>query len=479
MVTAAAPAAGGLDPGRAAQRSVPSAPDSAISHMKRLYFGTDGVRGRFGDPVMNPDFVRQLANAAGRHVASTLGAGPRRVLIGRDTRASGPVLEAAVADGFAAAGWDVGLLGVVPTPAVSLAVRELGAQLGVVITASHNPADDNGVKFFAGTGFKLPDAEEAAIEALLRHPGMPLPRGAIQTVTDGKARYIAQALTRLPAGALQGWKIVLDTANGATCETTRAVLTQLGAELELLGNTPDGRNINAGVGSEHPQQLAARVRATGARLGLAHDGDGDRVVFCDETGSALDGDEVLTFLALGKLRRGDLPGGTLVVTVQSNLGVDAALTAAGGRVVRTDVGDRYVSEALQREGAGLGGESSGHFIFPRVSPAGDGLIAALAVLRVMRDTGEPLSKLRQALRKYPQAQKALKVAAKPPLESLPGVQRLLREAEAALGGTGRVMIRYSGTEPKVRLLVEAQTDGAVAEWFAKAEAALRGALTVV
>lgn len=447
--------------------------------MKRLYFGTDGVRGRFGDAVMNPDFVRKLANAAGRHMAAALGAGPKIALIGRDTRESGPVLEAAVAEGLASAGWGVGLLGVLPTPAVSLAVRKAHAQLGVVITASHNPADDNGVKFFASTGFKLPDAEEAAIEALLEVAGPVVDRGDIAPVRDAKLHYIAQALTRLPAGALAGWKIVLDTANGATCETTREVLTQLGAELVLLGNAPDGRNINAGVGSEHPEQLAARVLETGARLGIAHDGDGDRVVFCDENGSALDGDEVMTFLALGKLKRGDLPGGTLVVTVQSNLGVDAALAAAGGRAVRTNVGDRYVSEALQREGAALGGESSGHFIFPRVSPAGDGLLAALAVLRVMRDTGQPLSQLRRALKKFPQKQKALKLAAKPPLESLPGVQRLLREAEAALGGSGRVMIRYSGTEPKVRILVEAQTEVAVAEWFAKAEAALRAELPVV
>lgn len=447
--------------------------------MKRLYFGTDGVRGRFGDAVMNPDFVRKLAAAAGRHMAAKLGVASPRALIGRDTRASGAALEAAVAEGLASAGWNVGLLGVLPTPAVSLAVRELGAQLGVVITASHNPADDNGVKFFAGTGYKLPDAEEAAIESLLDVAGPVVPRGAIATVGEGKARYIAQALRLLPTGALAGWKIVLDTANGATCETSREVLEQLGAELELIGNAPVGRNINAGVGSEHPQQLAACVLASGARLGIAHDGDGDRAVFCDELGVALDGDEVMTFLALGMLRRGELPGNTLVVTVQSNLGVDAALAAAGGRVVRTNVGDRYVSEALQREGAALGGEASGHFIFPKISPAGDGLLAALSVLRVMRDTGRPLSELRTALQKFPQAQKALKLAAKPALESLPGVQALLRDAEAALAGTGRVMIRYSGTEPKVRLLVEAQTGAAVAEWMAKAEAALRAELQVL
>ncbi len=447
--------------------------------MKRLYFGTDGVRGRFGDAVMNPDFVRKLANAAGRHMAAKLGVAAPRALIGRDTRASGPALEAAVAEGLVAAGWAVDLLGVVPTPAVSLAVRASKAQLGVVITASHNTADDNGVKFFASTGLKLPDAEEVAIEALLDQPEPAAPRGRIREVGEAKMLYMGMAAHQLQPGALAGWKIVLDTANGATCETTREVLEQLGAELELIGNAPDGRNINAGVGSEHPAQLAARVLATGARLGLAHDGDGDRAVFCDEKGVVLDGDEVLTFLALGMLKRGELPGGTLVVTVQSNLGVDAALAAEGGRVVRTNVGDRYVSEALQREGAALGGESSGHFILPRVSPAGDGLLAALAVLRVMRDTGQPLSALRQALKKFPQAQKALKLAAKPPLESLPGLQRVLRDAEAALAGTGRVMIRYSGTEPKVRILVEAQTEAAVAEWLAKSEAALRAELQVL
>lgn len=448
--------------------------------MKRLYFGTDGVRGRFGDAVMNPDFVRKLAAAAGRHMAVKLGAGPKRALIGRDTRGSGPALEAAVAEGLVAAGWAVELLGVVPTPAVSLAVRSSKAQLGVVITASHNPADDNGVKFFASTGLKLPDAEEVAIEALLENQtGPAVARGTIREVGEVKMLYMGMAAHLLHPGALSGWKIVLDTANGATCETSREVLESLGAELDLIGNAPDGRNINAGVGSEYPQQLAARVLATGARLGIAHDGDGDRAVFCDEKGVALDGDEVMTFLALGMLHRGELPGKTLVVTVQSNLGVDAALAAAGGRVVRTNVGDRYVSEALQREGAALGGESSGHFIFPKISPAGDGLLAALSVLRVMRDTGKPLSELRLALKKFPQAQKALKLAAKPPLESLPGVQQVLRDAESALGGTGRVMIRYSGTEPKVRVLVEAQTDAAVAEWMGKAEAALRAELQVL
>lgn len=446
--------------------------------MKRRFFGTDGVRGKFGDAVMNPDFVRRLAHAAGRHAGASLGAGTKRALIGRDTRGSGPALEAAVAEGLAAAGWDVGLLGVVPTPAVSLAVRELGAQLGVVITASHNPAEDNGVKFFAASGHKLPDAEEAAIEALLDIPPAG-PYGKVAALDEGRARYVRNLTALLPAGALAGWKIVLDTAHGATCETSRDVLRALGAELDLLGHAPDGANINAGVGSEHPGSLGARVLATGARLGIAHDGDGDRAVFCDETGAALDGDEVLTFLALDALRRGDLANRTLVVTVQSNLGVDAALAAAGGRVLRTNVGDRYVSEGLRAAGASLGGESSGHFIFPQISPTGDGLLAALAVLRAMRESGRPLSELRRALVKFPQQTKNLKLRAKPPLETLPRVQALLREAETGLGDAGRVMIRYSGTEPKIRLLVEARSESAVAEWLARAEAAVRADLEVV
>jgi phosphoglucosamine mutase len=343
----------------------------------------------------------------------------------------------------------------------------------VAITASHNPAGDNGVKFFVGSGRKLPDEEEAAIESLIS-PGT-VPPSALQAkqVTEARSHYIQRVMELLPAGALKGWKIALDTANGATCETSREVLAGLGADLVLLGNSPDGANINDGVGSEHPERLAELVRSSGARLGIAHDGDGDRAVFCDEQGVALDGDEVMTFVAIDMLRRGELAGGTLVVTVQSNLGIDSALAAAGGRVVRTNVGDRYVSEALVREGACLGGESSGHFVFPRLSPTGDGLVAALEVIRVMRDTSQPLSALRKLLNKFPQRAKSWAVAAKPPIDTLASVQGLLREADTQLGASGRVMIRYSGTEPKVRLLVEAQSEAIVADWFTRAETALR------
>ncbi|MEI7552591.1 MAG: phosphoglucosamine mutase, partial [Verrucomicrobiota bacterium] len=289
---------------------------------------------------------------------------------------------------------------------------------------------------------------------------------------------LAAAEKLLPPNALTGWRIVLDTANGATCATSPAVLRALGAEVLGLGDAPDGTNINAGVGSEHPEALAARVRATGARLGVAHDGDGDRCVVCDELGQVLEGDEVLTLLGTHALARGTLVNRTLVVTVQSNLGVDAALVAAGGRVVRTAVGDRYVSEALRREGATLGGESSGHVIFSEISPTGDGLVAALKVMEVMLATGQPLSQLRRVLRKFPQRTAALRVREKRPLDSLPGLVATIQALETELGATGRVLVRYSGTESKLRLLIEGPSEAVVQDGLARLEAAARAELVV-
>jgi phosphoglucosamine mutase len=266
----------------------------------------------------------------------------------------------------------------------------------------------------------------------------------------------------LPPGALRDWRIVLDTANGATCATSPVVLRALGATLVQLGHSPDGRNINAGVGSEHPEGLAAQVRATGARLGVAHDGDGDRCVLADESGAVLDGDEILTILATHALAHGMLREKTLVVTVQSNLGVDAAVRAAGGRVVRTPVGDRYVSEYMRAAGACLGGESSGHILCTEVTPTGDGLVAALKVMEVMLATGRPLSELRLVLEKFPQATANLRVREKRPLENLPALGAAIAALEAGLGAQGRVLVRWSGTEPKLRFLVESR-DGTLAK----------------
>ena len=303
-------------------------------------------------------------------------------------------------------------------------------------------------------------------------------RSASLPAEDAVSAYVAAAEKLLPPQALRGWRIVLDTANGATCTTSPVVLRALGAEVISLGASPDGKNINEGVGSEHPDQLAARVRSAGARLGIAHDGDGDRCVVCDEQGGVLDGDEVLTLLAKHALARGALANRTLVVTVQSNLGVDAAIAAAGGRVCRTAVGDRYVIEGMAREGATLGGESSGHIVCSEISPTGDGLVAALKVIEVMQQTGRPLSELRRALAKFPQRTAALVVAEKIPLASLPRLTAEIAALEAGLGARGRILVRYSGTEPKLRLLVEGPSDAVVQAGLARLEAAAREELTV-
>ncbi|MBL9186169.1 MAG: phosphoglucosamine mutase [Opitutaceae bacterium] len=454
--------------------------------MKRQYFGTDGVRGPYGGPLVNEVFAARLGYAAVQWLAGPgerrvqtarptverrAGQGLGRVLIGRDTRGSGPALEAAIAQGLRAGGAQPISLGVLPTPAVARAVRASGARLGVVITASHNPAGDNGIKFFGPSGVKLTDYDEALIEGFLTAEA---PAAPVQTLASSGAidDYIAAAVRLLPPGALRGWRIVADTAHGATCATTPVALRALGAEVIGIGDAPDGGNINAGVGSEHPEQLAARVLATGARLGLAHDGDGDRCVLCDERGSVLDGDEILTILATRAITLGTLAAGTLVITRQSNLGVDAAITAAGGRVLRTDIGDRYVIERMQAEGATLGGESSGHIICADVAPTGDGLVAALKTIEVMLATGQPLSVLRGVLKKFPQLTAALKVREKRPLDTLVNLPLVIRALERELGAQGRVLVRYSGTEAKLRLLVEGPTAAIVEAGLARLRTAV-------
>ncbi len=464
--------------------------------MNRKYFGTDGVRGPFGGPLINADFAARLGFAAARWLTrggerrqvdavganvaierrQERGIGP--VLIGRDTRASGSELEAGVARGLTAAGAEPISLGVLPTPAVARAVKAAGARLGVVITASHNPAGDNGIKFFGRNGVELTDEDALAVEGLVPEKiagsNDPVPRR-----NGERERYVAGAMSLLPAGALRGWRLVLDTANGATCETSPAAFRALGAEVCGIGDAPDGLNINAGVGSEHPEQMAKRVVETGARIGVAHDGDGDRCIVCDELGGVLDGDEILTILATDALARGALANGVLVVTVQSNLGVDAAVAAAGGRVVRTAVGDRYVIERMRAEGASLGGESSGHLICADVSTTGDGLVAALRLIDVIRRAGKPLSELRRVLRRFPQQTTALKVRIKRPLEELVSLPAAIRALEQSLGGAGRVLVRYSGTEPKLRLLVEGPGDELVARGLAGLVAAARSELDVI
>ncbi|HVU17261.1 MAG TPA: phosphoglucosamine mutase [Candidatus Didemnitutus sp.] len=436
----------------------------------RKFFGTDGVRGEYGGAVMNDEFAWRLGAAAGRFVIESGGTKGGLVVIGRDTRASGAALERAIAGGLASAGLKPETGGVVPTPAVSLAVRKSGAVLGVVITASHNPAADNGIKFFGSRGSKLSDEQEARIEELL-----PASAGSAWTgplvERDLRGPYTELATRLLGPQSLPGWKIVLDAANGAGAVTSRTVLAALGADLTLIGDRPDGHNINAGVGSQHPEALGQAVRNAGARLGVAHDGDADRCVLCDETGDPLDGDEILVILALEALARNQLANQELVVTVQSNLGVDAAIRAAGGKVVRTPVGDRYVSERMQADNAVLGGESSGHVVCADISPTGDGLVAALKVIAAMRRSNRPLSELRRSLKKFPQETSALRVREKIPLEKLVVLPAEIQSVQTELGDRGRVLVRYSGTEPVLRLLVEGESNDVVGRMMGRLVAA--------
>ncbi|WP_438483471.1 phosphoglucosamine mutase [Oleiharenicola lentus] len=448
--------------------------------MKRQYFGTDGVRAPYGSATMNEDFAWRLGAAAARFAKGKMRTSSKDVFIGRDTRASGPSLESALAAGIASEGFQPISLGIVPTPVVSLLTRSSAAAFGVVITASHNPASDNGIKFFGSNGIKLTDSDESQIEHLLPvSPSVLSDEDRLAQKTDALATYLELTGALLPPDSLQNWKIVLDTANGAACVSSRTVLENLGAELTLIANQPDGQNINADVGSQHPEKMSAAVKTVGARLGIAHDGDADRCILCDENGDVLDGDEILTLLALRALKQKQLEKNTLVITVQSNLGVDAAVQAAGGRVSRTDVGDRYVIERMLAEGATLGGESSGHVICSDISPTGDGLVAALKVIEVMLETGKPLSELRRGLRKFPQLTAALKVKDKKPLESLPTLPAVIKKIESELGNLGRVLVRYSGTEPKLRLLVEGPTDERVQSAMDQLTAATKADLEVV
>jgi phosphoglucosamine mutase len=424
-------------------------------------FGTDGIRGRANEEPLTPE----LAVAFGRAVAAKFGRPGRPLVIGRDTRISGPMLEQAVAAGASAMGIDVVLVGVVPTPAVAFLTRHLKGCAGVVISASHNPFEDNGLKIFQGDGLKCDDALELEIESLilgdsLRNQGATGAKiGCIAIWTDSAARYAGLAVKAFGQGLdLHGLRVVVDAGHGAAYETTPLVLRALGAEVCSLNVEPNGVNINAGCGSTHPEGIQKATRDFGAQIGLAHDGDADRLICCDETGSLLDGDEMLAVIGLDLLKRGKLAKNTLVATVMSNLGLDECFAAAGGKVVRTGVGDRYVLEQMLAHDLNFGGEQSGHIILRDCNTTGDGLVTALELLRIMKSRGEPLGKLRLGLRKYPQLLVNLKVRERIPLDQIPGVTETVKAVEKELGSNGRILLRYSGTEPKIRLLVETRDE---------------------
>ncbi len=445
------------------------------------YFGTDGIRGPANQEPLTPDFAVRLGRAAAV-VLGKEGGGRLRVVIGRDTRISGQMLEAALAAGLASAGADVDLLGVIPTPAVAANAVRLEADFAVVISASHNPAGDNGIKFFAGDGFKLPDVTEAAIESVMERPagaggfvaGDQV--GVVRTADDAREAYLRFGLDSVPSLDLKGLTIVVDAAHGAASGITAEALTRLGATVVEVGNRPDGMNINNGVGCTHPSFIEAQVREHGADIGIAHDGDADRILLVDETGAALDGDEFLAIAGRHLASEGRLAGNTLVTTVMSNFGLDTSLREVGARVERTGVGDRYVIEAMREGGYMFGGEQSGHIIFREFTTTGDGLIAALQMLEILRKSGQKLSLLRKCLKKFPQAQKAVPVSSQPPLSEVSEIQRAIDKVEVELGATGRVLVRYSGTEPKLRILLEGPDEARLKELCEQLELVVRAAI---
>jgi phosphoglucosamine mutase len=425
----------------------------------RRLFGTDGIRGVANVHPMTGEMMLKV----GRAVAYLIKNGPHRhrVVIGKDTRLSGYMLETALASGICSMGVDVLICGPLPTPAISQLTVSMRADAGAVISASHNPYQDNGIKFFSHDGFKLPDEIEMKIEELIANDELnqlrPTARsiGKAFRIDDAGGRYVVFAKSTFPKDlTLEGLTIVVDCGHGAAYRVTPAVLQELGAKVITIGASPDGKNINKGFGALHPETMCKTVLKTGANLGIALDGDADRLIVADEKGRVVHGDAVLAICGLDLLKRKALPKKTVVATVMSNLGLDQCLGKGGARVVRTRVGDRYVVEEMRKNGYSFGGEQSGHLIFLEHATTGDGTVAALALLSVMVQSGKPISELASMMEVYPQAQLNLAVREKPELGSIPEVMRAIRDVEEKLGKDGRVLVRYSGTEPKVRVLVE-------------------------
>ncbi|WJW76467.1 phosphoglucosamine mutase [Thiohalobacter sp. IOR34] len=429
--------------------------------MSRKYFGTDGIRGRVGEAPVTADFMLKLGWAIGR----VLGNGScDKVLIGKDTRISGYMFESSLEAGLSAAGMDIRLLGPMPTPAIAYLTRTLHCCAGIVISASHNPYYDNGVKFFSAQGTKLPDEVEAEIEAVLDSPMHTVDSarlGKAERVVDAGGRYIEFCKSTVPLGlSLRGLKIVVDCANGATYQVAPAVLDELGAEVIPFGVEPDGLNINEGCGSTQPAALQAAVLELGADLGIAFDGDGDRVVMVDHRGELVDGDELLYIIARSRQTAGQLRGG-VVGTLMTNLGLEHALRELGITLYRARVGDRHVLEMLRAEGCVIGGESSGHIICLDRTSTGDGIVSALQVLHEIVATGRSLAELRAGVSKYPQHMINVPIARRAALDDSEQVAAAVREAETRLAGHGRVLLRPSGTEPVIRVMVEADDEALV------------------
>ena len=434
----------------------------------RKLFGTDGVRGVANLEPMTSEIAMQLGRAAA-HIFMRR-AGRHQVVIGKDTRLSGYMLESALTSGICSMGVDVLLVGPMPTPAIAFLTRSLRADAGVVISASHNPYQDNGIKFFSNEGFKLPDEVEGRIEQLIISDEIKHLRptadaiGKAYRIGDAEGRYIEFVKRSLPKDLdLQGIKLVVDCANGAAYKVAPAVLRELGAEIEVIANTPDGMNINDGCGAVHPERLQEAVRRHGAHIGIALDGDADRSIFVCEQGHIIDGDHVMAALGLDLHAQGQLSCQTVVGTVMSNFGLEIAMKKAGIQLMRTPVGDRYLMERMLADGYNFGGEQSGHFIFLDHNTTGDGLISALQILSLMKRTKKPLSELAKAMTAVPQILLNVQVKHKPDLNQIPDIQQAIKTAEATLNGSGRVLVRYSGTEALLRIMVEGERDSTIRE----------------
>ncbi|HUF46929.1 MAG TPA: phosphoglucosamine mutase [Vicinamibacterales bacterium] len=439
-------------------------------------FGTDGVRGVAGTWPLDPPTVARIGAAMVRTLHLDR---PARLVIGRDTRESGEWIARELARGAGSAGAVVTSVGVVPTPVVAYLAGVTDFDLGVVLSASHNPFGDNGIKVFSGRGEKFGEAEERAVEVLVadRRWQVESRPASLVEAPELLSAYVEHVSRLLPAaGALSGARVAIDMAHGATTATARRVLEGAGLDVVAIGDAPDGRNINLACGSTHPAALSAAVTRHGCRIGVAFDGDGDRAIFVDGQGRVVDGDAVLFILALDYQRAGRLTADTVVATVMSNIGLEIALGRHGVRLVRTVVGDKYVMEEMQRGGYVLGGEQSGHVILREHLPTGDGLATALAVLRVMAQTGRDLADLSAELVTYPQTLVNVRVREKTPIADVPDVQAAIARIETALDGRGRVLVRYSGTEPLLRIMIEGQDQASVQAWAEEVAESVRKAL---
>jgi phosphoglucosamine mutase len=431
--------------------------------MTRKYFGTDGIRGRTNEPPMTAELAMRVGQAAGAHFLR--GDHRHRVVIGKDTRLSGYMMESALVAGFTSVGMDVVMVGPMPTPAVAMLTRSMRADIGVMISASHNPYQDNGIKLFGPDGYKLSDEAESAIEAALEKPVKLAAAEAIgraRRVEDARGRYIHAVKSTFPEHLrLDGMRVVIDCAHGAAYNVAPSALWELGADVIAIGVAPDGTNVNDEVGSTAPEQLQRKVLETRADIGIALDGDADRLIIVDERGKIVDGDQIMALIAIAWQRRGLLKGGGIVATVMSNLGLERYLAAAGLSLHRTAVGDRYVLEAMRRDGFNIGGEQSGHLILSDYATTGDGLIAALQVLAELVETRKPASELLRCFAPLPQRLENVRFKSGQPLEA-EGVKAAIADAEARLSGSGRLVIRKSGTEPLIRVMAEGEDPALVA-----------------